>query len=212
MAEPDDDVTAPRQVGRPLDVEADARIQHAALELYGSRGWHGYNLNRVSAEARVGKALLYSRWRTKEDLLVDAFQALAEPPAPDLAVDLRTLLVGEALARLLSYTGPFGAAILRLTAESRALDDPTLTAVHERVFRTPSARLVAEVRRRRDDGELDADASATRLLDAIEGSVYIHTILTPADRLEALRAHGRQYVEQVVDTQLRALGYRPRTR
>lgn len=194
-----------RSAGRPLDLEADQRILDAAMRVYGKLGWHGYNLNRVAQHAQVGKALLYSRWDNKEDLLVYAFQKLTDSPRLDFDADIRTLLVAEGVARLDSYTGDYGAAVLRLLGEFRALEDETLYQVYERVFRGPSTKLIEELRSRRARGELPADLSATLFLDAVEGAILMHTLLTPRSRIPGLRRGSRELVENIVDQQLLSL-------
>jgi AcrR family transcriptional regulator len=72
-------------------------------------------MDAVAAEAGVGKATIYRRWRTKQDLVVDTIAELnrEEALAPDtgsLEEDLRQLL-----RRLVTViTGPVGAATLSL--------------------------------------------------------------------------------------------------
>jgi hypothetical protein len=156
----------------------------------------------------VGKSLIYSRWRSADELLVDAFKQLVEPPTPNFGLDLRSLLISEGLARLLSYTGSYGPAIMRLSGEARSTGDPQLAIVHERIYRGPSTQLVGDLRRRRARGEFSTETSVTTLLDAVEGALYMHTILTPPDRIEALRARSEQFVTGLIDQLLGGIGYR----
>jgi AcrR family transcriptional regulator len=50
-------------------------ILEAALEQLGAVGWNGLTMEGVAARARTGKAAVYRRWPSKEDLVADALQA-----------------------------------------------------------------------------------------------------------------------------------------
>src|ERR1700731_4692469 len=83
--------------GRPADPDIERRVIAAALSVYGEAGWAGFSLDRVARRAPVGKAALYRRWPTKEDLLLAALEHLPEPPGEDPApADLRRCLIGMA--------------------------------------------------------------------------------------------------------------------
>jgi AcrR family transcriptional regulator len=59
--------------GRPRDEERGRAIEAAAIELLVEDGYSGMTIDGVAARAGVGKATIYRRWDTKEDLVVDAF-------------------------------------------------------------------------------------------------------------------------------------------
>jgi hypothetical protein len=44
------------------------------------------------------------------------------------------------------------------------------------------------------------------LLDAVEGAVFVHILVTPPHLMDRVRSSIRTYVEQLVDNQLRAAG------
>ncbi|MGV9251036.1 TetR/AcrR family transcriptional regulator [Streptomyces sp. NPDC003697] len=71
---------APRRRGAVLE----RAILEAALEQLGTVGWKGLTMEGVAAVAQTGKAAVYRRWPSKEDLVADALQAglprLDEPP------------------------------------------------------------------------------------------------------------------------------------
>ncbi|ANP49938.1 AcrR family transcriptional regulator [Streptomyces griseochromogenes] len=50
-------------------------ILDAALEQLSTVGWSGLTMERVAAGAQTGKAAVYRRWPSKEDLVADALQA-----------------------------------------------------------------------------------------------------------------------------------------
>jgi AcrR family transcriptional regulator len=83
--------------GRPRDPSRDGVIRAAILSLLAEVGYGALTMDAVAAEAGVGKATIYRRWRTKEDLVVDTIAEVnrAEMTVPDtgsLEDDLRAML------------------------------------------------------------------------------------------------------------------------
>lgn len=60
------------QPGRPRDAALDAAILHAAMELLGESGIASVTMDAVAQRAGAGKASLYRRWKSKDELLADA--------------------------------------------------------------------------------------------------------------------------------------------
>ncbi|WP_077798375.1 TetR/AcrR family transcriptional regulator [Streptomyces sp. JHA26] len=50
-------------------------ILDAALEQLGTVGWNGLTMEGVAAGAQTGKAAVYRRWPSKEDLVADALRS-----------------------------------------------------------------------------------------------------------------------------------------
>jgi AcrR family transcriptional regulator len=107
--------TRPSRGGRPRDPSRDGVIRAAILRLLADVGYGALTMDAVASEAGVGKATIYRRWRTKQDLVVDTISDLnrAEATPPDtgsLEGDLRQML--QSLVSVI--TGPTGAATLSL--------------------------------------------------------------------------------------------------
>jgi AcrR family transcriptional regulator len=105
----------PSRGGRPRDPSRDSVIRAAILRLLADVGYGALTMDAVASEAGVGKATIYRRWRTKQDLVVDTISDLnrAEASAPDtgsLEGDLRQML--RSLVSVIN--GPTGAATLSL--------------------------------------------------------------------------------------------------
>lgn len=101
--------------GRPRDPSRDGVIRAAILRLLADVGYGSLTMDAVAAQAGVGKATIYRRWRTKEDLVVDTIAELhhldsAPPDTGSLEGDMRSLLYS--LVSVVS--GPLGAATLSL--------------------------------------------------------------------------------------------------
>ena len=96
--------------------------------------------------------------------------------------------------------------MLRLYAEARAHPE-MFGEIREQAI----SRFVLDERQRVAEairaGVLPADASPVRILDAVEGAIFMHLLVTPPQLLPRVRAGLDDYVEHMVDDQLRAAGY-----
>src|SRR5947209_17062892 len=106
----------PNRGGRPRDPSRDGVIRAAILRLLADVGYGALTMDAVAAEAGVGKATIYRRWRTMEELVVDTIAGIQEPATPpdtgSLEEDLRRLL-HQLVATI---TGPVGAATMSLVS------------------------------------------------------------------------------------------------
>lgn len=120
-------------------------------------------------------------------------------------VSLRTYLVDHAMRRAELYVGEHGLAMLRLYVEARALPE-----VFAEIQKEAITSFVLAQRHRVEDaiaeGDLDESASVVQLLDAIEGAVLMHVLVTPPELTARMRQTLPEYVETLVDSQLRAAG------
>ena len=85
VEQPATDEPVRRGRGRPRDPETDKRIVAAAADLMLQRGFDRMTVDDVAARAGVGKATVYRRWPSKQDLAVEAMTELfaTEFPEPD---------------------------------------------------------------------------------------------------------------------------------
>src|SRR3954449_7042892 len=109
------EIHRPNRGGRPRDPSRDGVIRAAILRLLADVGYGALTMDAVASEAGVGKATIYRRWRTKQDLVVDTISDLnrAEATPPDTGSvegDLRDMM-HQMVAMI---AGPTGAATLSL--------------------------------------------------------------------------------------------------
>ena len=69
--------------GRPRDPDAEPRIRRYAVQLLLQRGFDGMTVDDVAEAAGVGKATIYRRWASKEQLANDALADLFDIEIPD---------------------------------------------------------------------------------------------------------------------------------
>ncbi|WP_406062928.1 TetR/AcrR family transcriptional regulator [Streptomyces sp. NBC_01077] len=144
-------------------------ILEAALEQLGSVGWNGLTMEGVAVGAQTGKAAVYRRWPSKEDLVADALQAglptLDE--APDLGSVREELYELCRRVRDVMYSKP-GFALRAVLHECDAEAAERFHGLIVTGVVEPSARLFRDVLRRGiARGEVRADANDDLVIDVI---------------------------------------------
>ncbi|MFD3500143.1 TetR/AcrR family transcriptional regulator [Streptomyces sp. NPDC058676] len=144
-------------------------ILDAALDQLSTVGWKGLTMEGVAASAQTGKAAVYRRWPSKEDLVADALQAglPAVEEAPDLGSVREDLLTLCRRARDAMFSRP-GFALRAVIHEC----DPTQAErFHGVIFGgvvEPTLRLLREIIARGvERKEVRADAMNGYVFDAI---------------------------------------------
>jgi AcrR family transcriptional regulator len=173
-----DSSSAPRRPGRPVEERPRHAAIEATLDLIAERGIRGLTTNAVAERAGISKATMYRRWRTKEDLLVDAVAALvSEIRVPDtgtLREDARALL-GDAV-RL--YTGTRPAKLIPDLIAEMARNPRVADAVRSGFLAQRRAALRQVLDRARARGELRADRDPELCLDLFGGVIYYRLLVT----------------------------------
>lgn len=115
---------ARRGRGRPRSPGTDERITAAAAELMLQRGFDRTTVDEVAARAHVGKATVYRRWPSKEDLAVAAMETLyaAEMPEPSTG-SIRGDLTASYRSVLEFVNTPQGEAFVRTSIVESVRDD-----------------------------------------------------------------------------------------
>lgn len=144
-------------------------ILDAALEQLSTVGWAGLTMEGVAARARTGKAAVYRRWPSKEDLVADALTAGLPPleDAPDLGGIRDDLYELTRLVREAMYSRP-GFALRAVLHECDQSASERFHALIMSGVIEPSANLFGEVVRRGiRRGDVRPDATASMVFDVI---------------------------------------------
>ncbi|GHJ40607.1 TetR/AcrR family transcriptional regulator [Streptomyces sp. TS71-3] len=144
-------------------------ILDAALEQLSTVGWNGLTMEGVAAGAQTGKAAVYRRWPSKEDLVADALRSglprLDSPP--DLGSVREDLIALCHLVRDTMYSRP-GFALRSVLHEC---DATTAERFHDLIVDgviEPTVALIEEVVRRGiERGEVRPEAAHSVVYDAI---------------------------------------------
>jgi AcrR family transcriptional regulator len=167
-------------VSRPRSAESHAAILQAAIELFVDGGLQGTSIEAIAARAGVGKATIYRRWKTKEDLFAEALRTVALPlPDPDTGT-----LRGDVIAVAAFNLGnlPRKAALLMPRLMVEGADDPELFTVMREVLVDPRRRVFKDILRRAiGRGELRADLDLDDATDMLIGPLIYEILITGAD-------------------------------
>ncbi|MFJ8629174.1 TetR/AcrR family transcriptional regulator [Streptomyces sp. NPDC093568] len=144
-------------------------ILDAALEQLSTVGWNGLTMEGVAAGAQTGKAAVYRRWPSKEDLVADALRAGLPrfDSAPDLGGVREDLLELCRQARDAMFSRP-GFALRAVIHECDTLQAERFHGVIFEGVVEPMIKLLREVITRGiDRGEVRDDAANGYVFDAI---------------------------------------------
>ena len=167
-------------MSRPRSAESHAAILQAALELVVDGGLRGTSIEGIAARAGVGKATIYRRWKTKEELFAEALRSIAVAlPDPDTGS-----LRGDVLALTASALEhmPPKAALLMPRLMVEAADDPALFAVMREVLVDPRRKVLrAILQRATERGELREGLDFEDVTDMLIGPLVYEILITGGD-------------------------------
>ncbi len=190
---PGTELPSPHRGGRPRDPSREAAIRAALLRLLGEVGYGGLTVDAVAEQAGVGKATIYRRWRTKQDLIVDSISDLGSvltvpPDTGSLQEDIR-----QVMHLIVDITrSPIGAMLQSLVSAMH--HHPELRAAYRAgpltVWRNAYAQMWARAEAR---GEVTPGLASLPMAETTSALIVQRWLLTgePVDE---------EYADQVLDT------------
>jgi AcrR family transcriptional regulator len=174
--------SAPMARQRRRGVALEDAIHDAVFAELAEVGYAAFTIEAVAGRAKTGKASIYRRWETKQDLVLDAFMARFGGPddiVNDLVADTdattRDLLVRLA-TRICQVSDEAGEVIRAVACE--ATRDPDLAAaVEQKVHRPKHAAFVELLRRGVDRGEVRPDAACGLYAEILPAMLTYRMIL-----------------------------------
>ena len=162
--------------GRPRDPATDSRITAAAAQLMLHRGFDRTTVDDVAARAGVGKATVYRRWPSKEDLAVAAMETLysAEMPEPNTG-SIRDDLTASYRSVLTFVNTPEGEAFVR-TSVVEAVRDDRITALYRASTERREEQARMTFQRAIERGEVRADIDIDTAVQWLGGVLVIRAI------------------------------------
>jgi AcrR family transcriptional regulator len=186
-----------RTPGRPRSEASHQAIIRATLELLVETGYRSLTMEGVRARAGVGKATIYRRWSSKEELVRDAVVFMHDDlEAPDTG-SLRGDYEGMA-SLVRSAAQRAGAATLMPRLLGDAANDPELHAIfYDNLVAPRRAQMRAILERAVARGEIRDDVDIELIIDLFAGPVVYRLLIT-----------GGEYAQlPAVDEQLDVLLY-----
>jgi AcrR family transcriptional regulator len=183
------DTAATRPPGRPRSTEADEAIARATLELLAEHGYRSLSVEQVARRAGVGKATIYRRHSSKQELVAAAIRHLHH--RLDVPEDTGSL------------AGDFAAVAAQAAASGQVTDFPTFTPrmlaeaagdeemreIFHRYLVQPRRDVMrAVVERAKQRGEIREDVDTEVVIDLVAGPMVYRLVLGGAD-IDYLREH-----------------------
>jgi AcrR family transcriptional regulator len=140
-------------------------------------GIDGVTVAAVAARAGVHETSVYRRWRTREDLIVDALldRSATQIPVPDTG-SLQGDLV-ELARRVIGYlSSRIGRALVRMS--TLIVEDESLAQARANFLASRLAAIRVVVDRAIERGELPAGTDAGLVLEMLVAPLHLRTIMT----------------------------------
>ncbi|WP_031037785.1 TetR/AcrR family transcriptional regulator [Streptomyces sp. NRRL F-5650] len=160
---------SPQTPSRRRGAVLERAILEAALDQLGTVGWNGLTMEGVAAGAQTGKAAVYRRWPSKEDLVADALRSGLPDfdTVPDLGSVREDLLELCRRARDAMFSRP-GFALRSVIHECDSTQAERFYAVITKGVVEPTLTMICEViNRGMERGEVRRDAANGYVFDAI---------------------------------------------
>lgn len=178
------------------DGEADAAILDAALAELAASGYAGATIAAIAERANVDKQSIYQRWRSKQQLVLEAITSLARqhrmPHTGSLRGDLLEIL--SALGSVLTHPGT--APLLGSLAVAAQQQKSAAIVLHTDFLTDSRASVLDALRRGQRLGEIRRDQDVSALADALLGPLYLRVLLVEGPVNDA-------FIVQIVDAVLR---------
>jgi AcrR family transcriptional regulator len=153
-------------------------ILRAALEELADVGYGAFAMEKVAARAGIAKSTLYRHWRSRLDLIADAFRTLHEQAAPDIL----TGSPRERVERVVRHV----AEIVRDSIFSQCIPalvdaaerSPELRAFHHRFQLEARRPLVALIAEGVESGDFEPGLDPEQGAAALLGVLFYRRLMT----------------------------------
>jgi AcrR family transcriptional regulator len=152
-------------------------VLSATLAELVEHGVNGVSVAAVAARAGVHETSVYRRWRSREDLIVDALIDLSatEISVPDTG-SARGDLVDLARQVILYLSMPLGRAVMAIAAI--AVEDESINAARANLIASRVEVMSVLIDRAIDRGELPAGTDARLALEMLVSPLHMRTFMT----------------------------------
>jgi AcrR family transcriptional regulator len=167
-----------RLIGRPREARADRAILEATLEMMAAHGVDDLRMDDVAGRAGVGKATIYRRYRSKDELVTAAVAArVGEIAIPDTGSTRNDLvaLMREAVG---VYSNPVAANAMPALVAAMHRDPALGRAVRDGLLATRREALQEVLARGVERGDLADELDVELALDVLGGPLFYRLLIT----------------------------------
>jgi AcrR family transcriptional regulator len=167
-----------RPLGRPRDERAGSAILDAARELMAEDGVRDLRMSDVAERAGVGKATIYRRYDSKDELVADVVAAfVSEIEIPDTG-STRADLLALMHRAVETYDGSPEGAMMPSLVDAMSRDPGLARAVREGFLAGRRAALKEVVQRGIERGDLRKGLDTELVLDVFGGPLFYRLLIT----------------------------------
>ena len=182
------DPSPARAIGRPREARADHAIITATLQLMAERAVRDLRMDDVADRAGVGKATIYRRYRSKDELVSDAIATLvSEITIPDTG-STRTDLLALMRQAVELYSGSLAARLMPAVLEETRRNPRLASTVRDEFLAGRRAALSVVLDRGVRRGDLRQGLDLDLALDVLGGAIFYRLLVTGGPIDERLAA------------------------
>jgi len=199
----------PPRRGRPRSDAAERAIVDAALDLLAEGlGASAITVSEIARRAGVGKDTVYRRWRSKDDLLLDALSSLHRPLGAGAEGPIREVLIDRLAELIARMHDERNQRIFRSVLTACGAHPVLRERFYAEVIEPRRELTAAVIREAIVRGELRADVDPSVLGAMLFSPVLAETL--EGRRRRALRGAPRAVATRLVDAALRGALPAPR--
>jgi AcrR family transcriptional regulator len=186
-----ENVDTEKRPGRPRDPGVEKAVSDAVVKVLAECGMAGFTVDKVAAAAGVGKATVYRRWPSREDLIQEIWQHVNDDfPRPDTGDLRKDLLIFVGTLATFMADPERRLAVSHLAAAAKL--DPELGRRFS-VFKQQRFDAVREmVRQAKKRREVRAGLDEDVVIEMIVAGVFFRIMVSGG-------AIDQRYAEQCVD-------------
>lgn len=172
-------------LGRPRDCKTSPLLMKTARKLVLEHGYTNVTIQQIIEMAGVSKQTLYRRWKSKAELVLDAFFDSAEKSVHITGTTLDETLP-QFLEQLFYGLETDGPAIRMLIAAAQ-LDPEFCTIFKERFVKPREKKVISLIQRAIKNGEIKQEVDFEIISDVIHGVLWYR--LLQGESLDKNRAY-----------------------
>lgn len=166
------------RTGPHRNAQTHKAIIESTWRLLESVGYHALRIEKVAADAGVGKATIYRWWPSKSALAAEAIATRLDlSPIPNSGDPRQDLKDGIQIT-IDNYRGTVAGVALPALVAELVYDEDGYAAFHESFLRPRREASAQAVRRAIKAGLLPADTDAELLLDTWAGAIFYRVLIS----------------------------------
>ena len=172
-------------IGRPRSLQTETNILESAARLVAEYGYAATSIEKVAANAGVGKASIYRRWSSKAAMMIRVYRWLV----PEESLQSKSGIFEEDFRHLLkklfkSYRDcPSGIILIGIIAESQS-NQEAMSALKHGVIQERRVILTEILKQGIASGELGKGINLIEITDLITAMIW-HRLLTDRRNLNS---------------------------